>query len=127
MTFLAALTVAWNVLKKHWLKFLIGLVIIIVFFVGRGCYKSWTTPTLNQKEIEQITEGMREGNEQKVKEGLAASDARVQLGIDEVAKTDEEARQVEEAAKQNVQNYEGWTPEDLAAEAERRLQNEKNN
>lgn len=127
MTFLAAIGIAFNFVKRHWLKFLIGALIIVVLLVGRSCYKAWTTPDLNLRETQQVQEGIRTGNTELVKKGLAESDARVQLGIDEVARTDEEARKVEEAAREKAKDYDGWTSEDLAAEAERRLQNEKNN
>lgn len=111
-----------EILRKHWLKFVIGAVAIIVLFVGAIVYKRWTTPTLNQREIQKIEQGIRTSNAELIKQGLAESDARVQVGVDEVAKTDEEAKKVQEAAKEAVKDYEGWTSEELAAEAERRLQ-----
>lgn len=109
-------------LKKHWLKFVIGAGVLAILLIGSIIYTRWTTPTLNQKETEQITDGIRQKNDQKIIDGLAASDARVAVGVEEVAKTDEEARRVEEAKRQTVKNYDGWTSEQLAAEAERRLQ-----
>jgi uncharacterized membrane protein len=93
--------------KKHWIKFAIGAGVILVLFAGAVMYKRWTTPTLNIKESQEIQNGIRAGNAEQIKNGLAESDARVKVGVEEVARTDEEAKKVEEAAKEAKKDYDG--------------------
>lgn len=114
-----------TLLKKYRI-FVIGIVAIFVIALAVSMYSCLKPVTsLNQRETQDIQEGIRTKNDQKIIDGLAASDARVAVGVEEVARTDEEARKVEEAKRDAVKNYEGWSSEDLAAEAERRLQAER--
>src|SRR4051812_44641331 len=101
----------------HWRIFAIGLaVLIIVGFLMSYCRKA--APHLNEVEIQKAQVAVQQHNDEKLKEVLAAADAREQ-GIDaNVARSDANTKAAVEAAKTK---YDNMNAADLQAEYERRV------
>jgi geranylgeranyl pyrophosphate synthase len=99
----------------HWRIFAVigatALLFLLVMFGVRSCRKE---PKLDQKEIIEAQQAIRENDRKEMIEILAESDVREQ-GIDNSIKL------AEEATEKAKQNYTGKSNADLAAELERRL------
>lgn len=73
----------FRIVKSHSGKFLIGVVVVVVFSLGvvwvRSCSKP---PKLNEKEIHDAQIAIEQHDEKKMAEVLARSDAREKVGDD---------------------------------------------
>lgn len=107
---------AWFI-KDHWKIFAIafGVLLLVVLFY-KACGNK-TPAKLNEAEIQKGQQAIEQHNDEKLKEVLAAADAREQ-GIDaNVARSDANVKVAVEEAKKK---YDGMTNDELAAELEKR-------
>lgn len=110
----------WTWIKTTASKYkLILTIILFIVIIGLvvsmySCLKP--QPTLNEPEIQAAQIAIEQHNDEKLKEILGKSDARVQAAEGNI-----NAAEANTAAVQNSHNYDGWTHDQLAAEMEKRV------
>lgn len=93
---------------------LVVLLLIVVFGI-KSCGKR--EPKLNEPETQRGEAAVKSRNDAELTNVLAESDVRTEKALDTANKADAETKAAIQEAKQK---YEDWTPEQKAAEFERR-------